>query len=161
MAKTRFARRARSDAHRCVTCNALEFERAENTSTILPLASTSFRRQAAAKFIIEARIAEIALLVGDPFLQSAVRLDRELRHDASPRCCEGLRGIPGLGSACGRSRSLAQTFAHCARTEPFENCHGTRHGKLPHPRVEGLGTSWHHVAVLHAWKDMQLHIALS
>src|SRR5258708_22519101 len=142
MAKTRFARRARSDAHRCVTCNALEFERAGKHVHDLAAGVDlflAFRRQAAAKFIIEARIAEIALLVGDPFLQSAVRLDRELRHDASPRCCEGLRGIPGLGSACGRSRSLAQTFAHCARTEPFENCHGTRHGKLPNTRVEGPG----------------------
>src|SRR5262249_38749549 len=42
------------------------------------------RRQAAAKFMIEARIAEIALLVSYPFLQTAVRLDGEFRHDASP-----------------------------------------------------------------------------
>src|SRR6516225_8465857 len=44
----------------------------------------ALRRQAAAKFIIEAGVAEIALLVSYPFLQTAVRLDREFRHDASP-----------------------------------------------------------------------------
>src|SRR5262245_3317135 len=44
----------------------------------------ALRRQATAKFIIEAGIAEIALLVSYPFLQTAVRLDREFRHDASP-----------------------------------------------------------------------------
>src|SRR5215831_14632225 len=44
----------------------------------------ALRRQAAAKFIIEAGIAEIALLVSYPFLQTAVGLDREFGHDASP-----------------------------------------------------------------------------
>src|SRR5262249_2420588 len=44
----------------------------------------ALRRQAAAKLIIEARIAEIALLVSYPFLQTPMRLDREFRHDASP-----------------------------------------------------------------------------
>ena len=44
----------------------------------------ALRRQAAAKFIIEAGIAEIAVLVSYPFLQTAVRLDGEFRHDASP-----------------------------------------------------------------------------
>src|SRR5215831_19804414 len=44
----------------------------------------ALRRQAAAKFIIEAGSAEIALLVSYPFLQPAVRLNGEFRHDASP-----------------------------------------------------------------------------
>src|SRR5262245_23768294 len=44
----------------------------------------AFRRQAAAKFIIESHGAEIALLVSYPFLQTPVRLDREFCHDASP-----------------------------------------------------------------------------
>src|SRR5262249_54884649 len=44
----------------------------------------AFRRQSAAKFIIEARVAEIALLVRYPFLQTPVRLNGEFRHDASP-----------------------------------------------------------------------------
>src|SRR5215510_9479179 len=44
----------------------------------------ALRRQAAAKLIIEADIVEIAVLVSYPFLQTAVRLDREFGHDASP-----------------------------------------------------------------------------
>jgi hypothetical protein len=50
---------------------------------ILPPASTSFlrcARQAAAKFVIQPGVAEVALLVSYPFLQAAVRLDREFRH---------------------------------------------------------------------------------
>src|SRR5215475_9025349 len=51
----------------------------------------ALRRQAAAKFIIEAGSAEIALLVSYPFLQTAVRLDREFGHDASPTSARSVR----------------------------------------------------------------------
>src|SRR5262249_13938278 len=51
----------------------------------------ALRRQAAAKFIIEAGIAEIALLVSYPFLQTAVGLDREFGHDASPTSARSVR----------------------------------------------------------------------
>src|SRR5262249_46029762 len=56
----------------------------------------ALRRQAAAKLIIEARVAEIALLVSYPFLQTPMRLDREFRHDASPNSARPVtpRGWP-------------------------------------------------------------------
>src|SRR5262249_48562343 len=57
------------------------------------------RRQAAAKFMIEARIAEIALLVSYPFLQTAVRLDGEF-------------AMTLLRMAQGLSRSLAYRLLH-------------------------------------------------
>src|SRR5262249_52013024 len=59
------------------------------------------------------------------------------------------------------SRCLAYGLPHIAWAKTVENRHGARHGKLARPRVVGLGHSLHHVAVLHARKDMQLHISLS
>src|SRR5262245_38822453 len=59
------------------------------------------RRQPAAEFIIEAGIAEIALLMSYPFLQTPVRLDREFGHDASP-------------TSAGLSGSLAYRLLHLA-----------------------------------------------
>src|SRR5215467_4751288 len=66
----------------------------------------ALRRQATAKFILEARGAEIAVLVSYPFLQPAVRLDREFRHDASPNSAKLPR------RTCGLLRSLAYGLLH-------------------------------------------------
>src|SRR5215813_4583181 len=59
----------------------------------------ALRRQAAAKLIIEARVAEIALLVSYPFLQTAVRLDRKFGHDASPNGARSVTKPRGWPSA--------------------------------------------------------------
>src|SRR5262249_48690170 len=70
----------------------------------------ALRRQAAAKFIIEAGIAEIALLVSYPFLQTAVRLDGEFRHDASPNSATIGGGGPDSARGCHEaSRSAFRT----------------------------------------------------
>src|SRR5207302_1234637 len=46
----------------------------------------AFRRQPTLEFVVEAFGAEVAFLVGDPFLQPPVRLDREFSHCGSPDC---------------------------------------------------------------------------
>src|SRR5215831_10939043 len=65
------------------------------------------------------------------------------------------------GFASRLSRSRAQASLPISRTKTVENCHRAGHGKFARRQVEGLGASAHHVAVLHARKDMQLHIVLS
>ena len=59
------------------------------------------------------------------------------------------------------SRSLAQVFLHIRRPKTFEYCQRARHRKLAGLPVECLGNARHHIGVLHAGKDVQLHILLS
>src|SRR5262245_22340091 len=66
-----------------------------------------------------------------------------------------------VAPAQGPSRSLAYGLLHIPCTKTVNNRHCAQHGKLARSRVVGLGHSLHHVAVLHARKDMQLHIVLS
>src|SRR5262249_31798608 len=81
----------------------------------------AFRRQAAAKFVIQPGVAEVALLVSYPFLQAAVRLDREFRHDASPNG----QKVPGMElSAANLVRAGGQTMASFALQPSYAAANG-------------------------------------